>query len=153
MFKGSHSVSIDAKGRVAIPASYRQAFIDACGGRIVVTKHWDGCLLVYPQDRFQSFEQALMNKGGLNTEVRKIQRYFVGNAQDVEMDRQGRILVAGHLRSHAALESKAVLAGLGHAFELWSEDNWQSGQDDIGHELAASAAEGNLPDALQDVPL
>lgn len=153
MFKGSHSVSIDAKGRVAIPALYRQALVDACGGRIVITKHWDGCLLVYPQDRFQLFEQSLMSKGGLNTEVRKIQRYFVGNAQDVEMDRQGRILVAAHLRGHAALESKAVLAGLGHAFELWSEDNWQSGQEDTGLSLAANAAAGTLPEAMQDVAL
>lgn len=153
MFKGSHSVSIDAKGRVAIPALYRQALVDACGGRIVITKHWDGYLLVYPQDRFQVFEQALMSKGGLNKEVREIQRYFVGNAQDVDMDRQGRILVAGHLRGHAALEGKAVLAGLGHAFELWNEDNWQSDQENTGQSLAAKAAAGNLPEALQDVPL
>lgn len=153
MFRGSHSVSIDAKGRMAIPASYRQALSDACGGRMVVTQHWDGCLLVYPQDRFQVFEQELLSKGGLNTQVRNIQRFLVGNARDVEMDRQGRILLPSNLRGFAELESRAVLAGMGHAFELWAEEKWQAGQEDFGQTLAAQAAAGELPDALKDVPL
>lgn len=153
MFRGSHSVSIDAKGRVAIPASYRQALIDACGGRMVVTPHWDGFLLVYPQDRFQTLEQQLLSKGGFDTQVRAIQRFLIGNARDVEMDRQGRILLPANLRAHAELDTKSMLAGMGHAFELWSEAKWQAGQEDFGQALAAQAASGDMPQALQDVPL
>lgn len=151
MFRGSHSVSIDAKGRFAIPASYRQALLDTCGGRMVVTCHWDGYLLVFPQDRFQTFEQQLLSKGGLNSQVRSYQRFFVGNARDAEMDRQGRILLPANLRGFAGLDSKAALVGIGGVFELWSEDKWQAEQLQVGEDLASQAARGELPDALQDV--
>lgn len=153
MFRGSHSVTLDAKGRFAIPASYRQALIDACGGRMVVTQHWDGCLLVYPQDRFQDFERELLSKGGLNSQVRNIQRFFLGNARDIEMDRQGRLLLPANLRSFARLDTRAVLAGMGHLFELWNESDWQASTADIGDSLAAQAAADELPDTLRDLQL
>ena len=153
MFRGSHSVTIDAKGRFAIPSAYRQALVDACGGRLVVTQHWHGCLLVYPQDRFQAFERELLNKGGLNTQVREIQRFFIGNARDIEMDRQGRLLLPANLRDFARLDTRAVLAGMGHLFELWNEADWQAGTADIGEKLAAQAEADELPDTLRDMPL
>ena len=66
MFKGSHPITVDAKGRIAIPASYRQSLIDDCGGRMVVTQHWDGCLLLYPQPEYQKFEAQLLAKGSVD---------------------------------------------------------------------------------------
>ena len=109
MFKGSHAVTVDAKGRIAIPASYRQSLLDDCAGRLVLTRHWDGCLLIYPAPEFQAFETQLLARGSLNPKVRDIQRFFIGNARDVDMDRQGRLLLPGPLRSAAGLGSCCAL--------------------------------------------
>lgn len=153
MFKGSHPITIDAKGRIAIPASYRQSLIDDCGGRLVITRHWDGCLLVYPAPEFQKFESQLLSKGSLNPQVRNIQRFFIGNARDIDMDRQGRLLLPANLRAAAGLDSKAVLSGLGNLFELWDEDQYNARDADIAAELSANAASGDLPDVLMDISL
>ncbi|MDT0618088.1 MAG: division/cell wall cluster transcriptional repressor MraZ [Salinisphaeraceae bacterium] len=153
MFRGSSPVTVDAKGRFAIPSAYRQPIRDACGGRIVVTQHWDRCLLIYPQPQFQAFESELLSRGGLNPKVRDIQRFLLGNARDLEMDKQGRLLLPSPLRGFAGIDSRAVLMGVGNLFELWAEDDWQARNDASCDELAAQAAAGALPDALQDLPL
>lgn len=153
MFKGSHSITIDAKGRIAIPASYRQSLIDDCGGRLVITRHWDGCLLIYPGHEFQVFEQQLLSRGSLNPKVRSIQRFFVGNAHDIDMDRQGRLRLPANLRAVAGLESKAVLSGIGNLFELWDEATFNQRNADTAETLAADAAQGELPDVLMDISL
>lgn len=140
MFRGSHSVSVDAKGRFAIPVSYRQSLLDACAGRMVATVHPDHCLLIYPQPEFQTFEQKLLGAGGMDPAVRKWQRFYIGQAAESEMDKQGRILLPAHLRGWASLEGKAVLAGMGNIFELWSEDAWNAEQDAAAEALALQAA-------------
>ncbi|MBS64652.1 cell division protein MraZ [Salinisphaera sp. C84B14] len=153
MFKGSHPVTIDAKGRIAIPASYRQSLVDDCAGRLVVTQHWDGCLLIYPLSEFQAFEKKLLAKGGLDPKVRNIQRFLIGNARDVEMDKQGRLLLPANLRGYAHLESKAVLSGMGNLFELWDEATYHARSADIAAQLSEDAANGELPDVLMDLSL
>lgn len=153
MFKGSHSVTIDAKGRIAIPASYRQSLLDDCGGRLVITRHWDGCLLIYPGPEFQAFEQQLLSRGSLNPQVRNIQRFFIGNARDVDMDRQGRLLLPAQLRAAASLETRAVLSGIGNLFELWDEALFNQRNADTAEALAADAQQGALPDVLMDISL
>ena len=153
MFKGSHPVTIDAKGRIAIPASYRQSLIDDCAGRLVITRHWDGCLLIYPATEFQKFESQLLAKGSLNPKVRDIQRFFIGNTRDIDMDRQGRLLLPSNLRAAASLESKAVLSGIGNLFELWDEAQFNDRAADTAAALAEDAANGELPDVLMDISL
>lgn len=151
MFKGSHPVTIDAKGRLAIPASYRQALIDDCGGRLVVTRHFDPCLLLYPLTEYQKFEARLLAKGGLNPKVRNMQRLFIGNARDVDMDKQGRLLLPSNLRAIVNLGSKAVLSGMGNLFEIWDEDTFDARNADTAATLAEEAANGELPEALMDL--
>lgn len=153
MFKGSHPVTIDAKGRFAIPASYRQSLNDDCGGRMAVTQHWDGCLLVYPYPEYRKFEQQLLAQPSLNPAVRETQRFFLGSAKDVDMDRQGRLLLPSHLRAHAGLESRGVLVGMGQLFELWDEQQWEQRNAETGKRLAQQAANGELPDALMSISL
>ncbi len=153
MFKGSHPVTIDAKGRFAIPTSYRQSLIDDCGGRLVVTQHWDGCLLIYPQPEFQNFNDKLLARGGLDPKVREVQRFFIGPAQDVDMDRQGRLSLSAPLRGLGSLNSKGMLVGMGRLFELWDEQRWNERNADTASSLAAQAASGDLPEALMDISL
>lgn len=153
MFKGSHPVTIDTKGRFAVPAAYRQPLYDGCGGRLVITQHWDGCLLVYPMGEFESFEQKLLARGGLDPKVRDIQRFFIGNARDVDMDRQGRILLPSNLRKAAGLDSHAVLSGIGNLFELWDAERFEARNQSTAEELASDADAGQLPDVLMDISL
>lgn len=153
MFKGSHPVTIDAKGRFAIPASYRQSLRDDCGGRMAVTQHWDGCLLVYPYPEYLKFEQQLLAQPSLNPAVRETQRFFLGSAKDVDMDRQGRLLLPSHLRSHAQLATRGMLVGMGQLFELWDENKWDERNVETGKRLAQQAANGELPDALMGISL
>ena len=120
---------------------------------MVVTQHWHGCLLIYPQPHFQKIEQSLTSKGGFDTQVRQAQRFILGPASDADMDRQGRILVPSHLRAYAGIDGKSTLVGLGHAFEFWNEDEWEASQASYAQSLAAAADAGELPEALQDVPL
>ncbi|ROO25028.1 cell division protein MraZ [Salinisphaera orenii MK-B5] len=153
MFKGSHPITVDAKGRIAIPASYRQSLIDDCGGRMVVTQHWDGCLLLYPQPEYQKFEAQLLAKGSLNNQVRDIQRFFLGKARDADMDRQGRLLLPANLRTFAGLGDRAVLSGMGNLFEIWDEATFEARNADTAAALARDAANGDLPDVLMDISL
>lgn len=153
MFRGSSPVTIDSKGRFAIPSSYRAPLQEACDGCMVVTQHWDGCLLIYPQPRFQEFEQQLLSRGGLDPGVREIQRFFLGPAQDLDMDKQGRLSLPATLRSYAGIDGRAVLVGMVDLFELWDESTWNARNQASRENLAAQAAAGELPDALQDLPL
>lgn len=153
MFKGSHPVTIDAKGRFAIPAAYRQSLNDDCGGRMAVTQHWDGCLLVYPYPEYRRFEAKLLEQPSMNPDVRAVQRFFLGAAKDVDMDRQGRLLLPSHLRDHAGLASKGMLVGMGQLFELWDEQQWLERNAQTSQNLAAQAAAGELPEALMGISL
>lgn len=153
MFRGSSPVTIDNKGRFAIPSAYRAPLRETCGGQIIMTQHWDGCLLIYPQPQFQEFEQQLLKRGGLNQRVRQIQRFFVGSARDLEMDKQGRLSVPAGLRKEAGIESHAMLVGMVNYFELWAEGDWRALNEASRDKLAAQAAADELPEALQDLPL
>lgn len=154
MFKGSHPVTIDAKGRFAIPASFRQPLLDDCGGRVAVTQHWDGCLLIYPYPEYRKFEQQLLNQPSLTSPMaRYMQHYFLGSAKDVDMDRQGRLLLPSYLRGKVGLESKGMLVGMGSRFELWDEQRWIARDEQIGQMLAEQAAKGELPEALAGISL
>lgn len=151
MFRGSNPVTVDAKGRFAVPAAYRQPIRDVCGGQIVVMQYWDRCLVIYPAPRFQEFEQDLLSRGGLDPKVREIQRFMIGQARELEMDRQGRLLLPARLREFAGIDVNAVLMGVGNLFELWAEPVWQARNDALCDQLAAQAAAGELPDVLKDL--
>ncbi|MEJ2631604.1 MAG: division/cell wall cluster transcriptional repressor MraZ [Acidihalobacter sp.] len=124
MFRGVTNLNLDAKGRVAIPARYRERLLESCGGRLVVTIDRDGCLLVYPLTEWERIEAALMSRPNMDPQVRSLQRLLLGYASDVEMDAQSRILVAPTLREHAQLDKHVVLVGQGNKFELWNEATW-----------------------------
>lgn len=124
MFRGVTNLNLDAKGRVAIPARYRDRLLESCGGRLVVTIDRDGCLLVYPLTEWERIEAALMARPNMDPQVRSLQRLLLGYASDVEMDAQSRILIAPTLREHAQLDKHVVLVGQGNKFELWNEATW-----------------------------
>lgn len=131
MFRGISNLNIDAKGRMAVPARYRDAFISGSSGQAVVTvDHTDHCLLVYPMEQWLKVEQTLMSLPNMNPRVRNMTRLILGHASEIELDSQGRIRVSPPLREYAGLDKKAVLVGLANKFELWDADKWFAARDE-----------------------
>lgn len=130
MFRGVAQLTLDNKGRLAIPAKFREALMAHCAGRIVITADPSRCLLLYPQPAWEPIEQRLNGLSSFNTQTRALQRLLVGNASDVELDGAGRVLVPGPLRQFAGLERNVVLVGQGAKFELWDEEKWNQQMED-----------------------
>lgn len=146
MFRGVTNLSLDAKGRMAVPARYRDRLQAESEGRVVVTVDRDGCLLIYPLGEWEAIERELVKLPTLNKQARRLQRLLIGHATECEFDGQGRILVPGPLREFAGIDRRVVLIGQGNKFELWDEDTWNerraawmaADENDEGLELPAA---------------
>lgn len=129
MFRGINNLNLDAKGRMAVPARYRDRLMESGEGSLVVTVDRDGCLLIYPLPAWERIEEALMARPNMDKQVRRLQRLLLGHATECELDTQGRILLPTPLREFAHLEKKAVLVGQGNKLELWDEATWMQQRD------------------------
>lgn len=121
MFQGSSALTLDVKGRISIPTRHRDALISGVQGRLTLTRHPDGCLLVYPRPEWEKKREQI---AAFPMSARPLQRLLLGNAQDVDMDGTGRILVAPELRTAAGLTREVMLLGMGSHFELWDAAEW-----------------------------
>ena len=132
MFMSEYNHTVDTKGRLIVPSKFREQL----GEEFVVTKGMDGCLFVYANEDWSAFEQKLTSLPLINKEARKFARFFLAGAAQVEVDKQGRILLPANLREFAGLEKDVVLVGVGSRIEIWSRENWEnmdadSDMDDI----------------------
>jgi MraZ protein len=149
MFRGVANLNLDVKGRMAMPARYREQLMADCDGQLVVTVDRDRCLLIYPLPEWENIEQALVRLPSLHPQARKLQRLLIGHATETDFDSQGRILIPTPLRDFASLGKKVVLIGQGHRFELWDEQGWNASRDDWLQE--SSDDELELPEALSSL--
>ncbi len=129
MFRGPTKVTLDAKGRLAVPTRYRERIAARCDGHLVVTVDRDYCLLIYPLPDWEEIERKLVRLPALDRKARRLQRLMVGHATEVELDGHGRILLSKELREFAGLEKHTVLIGQGNKFELWDEERWNERRD------------------------
>ncbi len=149
MFRGVTAINVDAKGRMAMPAKYRDRLQDCCEGRLVLTVDFDRCLLVFPEPDWEQLERKLAKLPSLNPRARRLQRLLLGHASEVEMDSNNRILLPSVLREYAGLEKKVVLVGQGAKFELWDEETWNKNREEW---LAEEAESGEpLPVELESL--
>lgn len=148
MFQGAAQLNLDSKGRLAIPARYRDMLAAHCAGQLVLTADADGCLLMYPQPEWQPIREKLMQLSAFNPRIRALQRFLVGHAEDVAMDGAGRVLISPTLRNYAALEKRVMLVGQGSKFEIWDEARWQA-----QHEKMIGFTDGDLPPELEGFTL
>jgi MraZ protein len=139
MFRGASKVTLDAKGRMAVPTRYRPRIAELSGGQLVVTVDRDYCLLVYPLPEWEDIERRLIRLPTLNRQARRLQRLMVGYATEVELDGHGRILLSRELREFAGLQRQAMLIGQGNRFELWDEERWNKRRDEWLSEEASDA--------------
>ena len=135
MFMGEHGHTIDAKGRIIVPAKFRESL----GDNFIITKGLDNCLFVYTNEEWQRFEEKLKTLPLTNKNARTFTRFFLAGAADVELDKQGRILIPSVLREFASLQKDVVFVGVGSRIEIWSKESWNdsiSNYDDNMDEVA-----------------
>jgi MraZ protein len=149
VFRGATKVTLDAKGRLAIPTRYRERIATRCDGQLVVTLDKDHCLLVYPLPDWEEIERKLVRLPSLQKRTREMQRIMLGYATEVDVDGAGRILLSRELREVAGLERQAMLIGQGHKFELWNEERWNAIRDD----WLNTEDDGELPPELESLSL
>jgi MraZ protein len=116
MFQGASAINLDVKGRMSIPARHRDALQTAGLGKVTLTKHPEGCLLLFPQLEWESFRDRVAK---LPLEANWWRRIFLGNASELEMDGSGRILISPELRAASGIEREVVLLGMGSHLEVW----------------------------------
>ncbi|BAN68393.1 division/cell wall cluster transcriptional repressor MraZ [endosymbiont of unidentified scaly snail isolate Monju] len=152
MFLGVNTLNLDAKGRMAIPARYRNALAECCGSRVVVTINpREHCLWLYPETEWQEIARKVARLPTLNRQNLILQRLLLGHASELEMDGQGRILLSAELREYARLGKKVSLIGQGQKFEIWDAESmaaeregWLQEAGELDGELSGDLAELRL---------
>ena len=150
-FRGVSNLSLDAKGRIVLPARYRERLAEICQSQLVVTIDTDQpCLLIYPLPEWESIEEKIEALPSFNPTTRRIQRLLIGHATEVEVNASGRLLLSNPLRDYARLGSKVVLIGQGKKFELWDEALWNERMESW---LGDGEDDGEMPGALAELTL
>jgi len=139
VFQGASSLSLDAKGRLAVPTRHRDVLTATAAGQLTITKHPHGCLMIFARPEWEKFRERLAT---LPMSAQWWKRIFLGNAMDVEMDATGRVLVSPELRAAAGLTKEAVLLGMGSYLELWDKASYDAQE--------AAAMQGEMPDVFKD---
>ena len=139
MFQGASSLSLDAKGRLSVPTRHRDVLAATADGQLTITKHPDGCLMVFPRPEWEKFRDRIVQ---LPMSAQWVKRIFLGSAMDVELDGTGRVLISPELRQAAGLTREAMLLGMGRHFELWDKATYDTQE--------AKAMQGEMPDVFKD---
>jgi MraZ protein len=128
VFRGCFEHSVDDKGRVSIPVSFRKVLLGLQDERIVVTKfllHSFRCLDIYPHAEWEILERELLNKPRFDETFAKLEAFYLSNAQECSVDKQGRILLPPMLREYASLQKDVVFASALKKFRIWDKATWQ----------------------------
>ncbi len=125
MFIGRHTLTLDAKGRLSIPAKYREVLAAMYGNQLVLTG-LDHCIVAYPLAEWQKFEEKARQLPTLKRDVRNFFRGFYSAASECTLDRQGRVLIPPQLREYdAGLNREVVLVGIANKMEIWGKERWE----------------------------
>ena len=127
MFRGQFSHSVDAKGRVSLPARFRDVLVADGDARFVLTPAvFDPCLHLYPMKAWEEFERKVSELPSLDATAIRFRRLYVSAAVECELDGSGRVLVPPHLRERIKLDKDALWAGMGRTLELWAKSSWDA---------------------------
>ncbi|MCL5981646.1 MAG: division/cell wall cluster transcriptional repressor MraZ [Firmicutes bacterium] len=135
MFIGEHQHSLDDKGRLIMPAKFREGL----GESFIITRGLDNCLFVYPQQEWNVLQQKMKSLPSTKADTRAFVRFFFSGASECEVDKQGRVLIPASLREYARLEKDVVVAGVSSRVEIWAEEAWRQYREETGQNMAAIA--------------
>jgi MraZ protein len=152
LFRGVAELNLDSKGRIAVPTRYREQLNGRCGGQLVITIDTaESCLAIYPLPEWEELQPKLDRLSSINPMTARVKRQLMGNATDVDMDANGRLLIPTKLRKHANLDKKVVLIGQGKKFEIWDEATWDARNERWQEEAVLDSI--NLPPELGTLDL
>lgn len=143
MFMGEYQHTIDSKGRVSIPARFREEL----GEHFVTTKGLDNCLFVYPMEEWHRLEQKLKSLPFTRADARAFARFFFSGAVECELDKQGRVLIPQMLREHAKIIKDVVIIGVSTRIEIWAKEVWEE------YSLQAAANYEAIAEKMVDLDL
>ena len=127
MLIGEYEHTIDAKGRISMPAKIRKDM----GETFIVTKGLDGCLFAFSQEEWLNFETKIKSLPLSDKNARNFVRFFLAGATECEIDKQGRFLIPANLRVAAKLEKETIIIGVGTRLEIWNKETWVSKDEEI----------------------
>jgi MraZ protein len=130
VFRGVFEHQVDAKGRTSFPAKLRETLVGSYDDRLIITTALDPCLHCYPVREWEQLETALARRNPMEPGVKSLLRLYVASAQEVQVDKLGRVLIPPSLRAHGHLEKDVIWAGMVKVIELWSADGWRQAQEE-----------------------
>lgn len=122
MFLGRFEHSVDTKGRVAVPARFR----DKLSGELIITRGNDRCLYLFTQDSWEPLAEKLNALPTGDQDARNMRRAIFSAAEPVELDKQGRIIIPDHLRHYSGIDGNVAIIGVGNYIEIWNQETWQT---------------------------
>lgn len=128
MFMNEYSHTIDSKGRMILPAKFREEL----GEKFILSPGLDACLMIYPRDRWEAMTEKLQKLPSTKAGVRQLRRFLIGKSTEMECDRQGRILIPSHLRAYAHLTKDAQIVGVGDTIEIWDPGSAAENAEESG---------------------
>lgn len=124
-YQGTYYYSVDHKGRISVPARFRKGLAPEADSTYVVTKGFDKCLSLYSLDQWRNFAATLSNLPKNRKKSRNVVRWFMANAEPVQVDSQGRIKVPQHLLEYAGIQKEAVVIGVDERMEIWNKKEYE----------------------------
>ncbi|HHX94604.1 MAG TPA: division/cell wall cluster transcriptional repressor MraZ [Clostridia bacterium] len=143
MFMGEYEHTIDSKNRIIVPAKFREDL----GDSFIVTKGLDNCLFVYPMEEWKIIEKKMRSLPFNRADARAFSRFFFSGASEVDVDKQGRVLIPANLRKYARLEKEVVIIGVSSRVEIWSKEVWEDYNENTGAEFE------NIAEKLDDLSI
>ena len=139
LFVGEYSHNIDSKGRIIIPARFREQL----GDRFIITKGFENCLFVYPMEEWEKLSDSLSKLPSNQNSARFLQRMFLSGASEAEPDKQGKVLITQPHREHAGLTKEVTIIGVSKRVEIWDSASWKA-YEDSENEMSLEEAAENL---------
>lgn len=137
MFLGEFEHSIDSKGRLTIPAKFKEQL----AGGIVITRGLDGCLWAYSREEWQKVSEKIISLPMAKTEARRFTRFMFSSASESIPDRNGRVIIPQKLLQHANIDRDVVVAGVMNKIEIWNPERWQEEQSKVTEDPESLAAQ------------
>lgn len=134
---------IDEKGRVTVPARLREGL----GDKFIMAKGLENCLFLFPMDEWARIQERLKSLSLTRSDARAFTRFLFSGAQEVQVDRQGRVLISPNLREYAALDKEVVLVGVSTRAEIWAKEQWER------YKERAEASFAEVAEKLADIEL
>lgn len=147
MFQGASELNLDVKGRMAVPVKHREPLCQPSAGKLVVTAHREGCLLMYPLANWEPIRDQVMKFPALDPAAAVWKRLLIGFAEEHVLDTNGRVLLSPELRKFAGIERLVMFVGQGNYFEIWNAGAWEAQMKSL------SSGKASLPPGTENFSL